>query len=215
MFEQCHYYQTDKRKMKINYCHSLVGQAHHTFFSSLVIQIPASVVNPERWSGQSRGPDCSSIILNSATILTEGELTVLSRRPGSVLRCAAGGSWSEHARNELPVTLRSTSILHEVSSSNKLGIVLRRWLTWPSSRPDTHRGTVVTTQTTHCQCRHTHTHIDTYNTQSWEPLMEFQALTHTWNNYILCVLPSFQTASSLGLWHKCKQTLNYYFKFIN
>lgn len=120
------------------------------FFHSFVFQRPASIVNPEGWSAQSRGPDCSSIISNPATILAKGELTVLPRRPGSALQRTADGSWSEHARNELPVTLRSSSILHEVSSSNKLGIVLRRWLTWPSSRPDTHREMSVATQTTHC-----------------------------------------------------------------
>lgn len=120
--------------------------SQHTF-SSLVIQIPPSIVNPERWSSQSRGPDFSSIISSCTTILAKGEFTVLSRRPGSALQRTADGSWSEHARNELPMTLRSTSILHEVSSSNKLGIILQHWLTWPSSRPDTHREMSVTT---HC-----------------------------------------------------------------
>lgn len=50
------------------------------------------------------------------------ELTVsLGEQSYSLQRAAAAGR-SEHALNELPVTLRCTSILHEVSSSNRLGI---------------------------------------------------------------------------------------------
>lgn len=41
---------------------------------------------------KSRGPDCSSIILNSATILAKGELPVESGRPGRALQRSADPS---------------------------------------------------------------------------------------------------------------------------
>lgn len=90
------------------------------------------------------------------------------------LWCAAGGGWSEHALNELSLTLRFTSILHEVSSSNGLGTVWQHWLTWLSLRPDTHRESAVTTQTTHSVSLNTHT-------QSWELIMEFGLLNTVLN----------------------------------
>lgn len=58
--------------------------------------------------------------------------------PGRTGLFAALCSWSEHVLNELPVTLRYASIFHEVSSSNRLAVVLQHWLTLLSLSPDTH-----------------------------------------------------------------------------
>lgn len=70
------------------------------------------------------------------------ELTVSHRervQENSPICCGVLQAQTEHALNELLVTLRFTSILHEVSSSNRPGTILHHWLTWLSLRPDTHR----------------------------------------------------------------------------
>jgi len=78
-----------------------------------------------------------------------------------------GAGWSERALNELPVTLRFTSILHELSTSNRLGIAPQHWLTCLFSfRPDTQRD-----GSDHTVCilfanTHTHTHTHTCRARS-------------------------------------------------